>query len=131
MDDRDVLNTIDELADEERRLRDGAEGRPLSDEERGQLAGIEERRDQAWDLLRQRRARRSSARIPSRCASGRRARSRFFFLIPAVGGDPRSDVDRPAAARRLVSSGFGLRTAACRSRWSTCSSRPVPRRSDR
>lgn len=65
MDDRDVLNTIDELADEERQLRDGAEGRPLTDEERQRLTTIEDCRDQAWDLLRQRRAREEFGDDPS------------------------------------------------------------------
>jgi Protein of unknown function (DUF2630) len=64
-DDRDVLNTIDELAEEERRLREAAEGRALTDEERQLLTSIEERRDQAWDLLRQRRAREEFGEDPS------------------------------------------------------------------
>lgn len=64
-DDRRVLNTIDELAEEERQLRDGAEGRALTDDERQRLTGIEERRDQAWDLLRQRRAREEFGEDPS------------------------------------------------------------------
>jgi Protein of unknown function (DUF2630) len=64
-DDRDVLNTIDELAEEERRLRDGAAGRALTDEERERLTAIEERRDQAWDLLRQRRAREEFGEDPA------------------------------------------------------------------
>jgi Protein of unknown function (DUF2630) len=64
-DDRGVLDTIDELAEEERQLRDAATGRPLTDEERQQLTAIEERRDQAWDLLRQRRAREEFGEDPS------------------------------------------------------------------
>ena len=63
--DHDVLNTIDELAEEERQLRDAAAGRALTDEERQQITSIEERRDQAWDLLRQRRAREEFGEDPS------------------------------------------------------------------
>lgn len=57
MDDKDITGHIQELVDEENRLRvDGAEG--LTDAERhARLTAVEERLDQYWDLLRQRRAR--------------------------------------------------------------------------
>lgn len=53
-----ILNHIDELVAEEHRLRSrhsGGEG--LTDAERQRMAELEVELDQAWDLLRQRRAR--------------------------------------------------------------------------
>ena len=56
MDEKTVLNHIDELVGEEKTLRathpDG-----LSDADRARLRDLEVQLDQAWDLLRQRRAR--------------------------------------------------------------------------
>ncbi len=51
-DDNDIIAQINDLADEEHRLRSGA---GPADEAR--LREIEETLDQCWDLLRQRRAR--------------------------------------------------------------------------
>jgi hypothetical protein len=56
--ERSILNHIDELVAEERQLRSrhhGGEG--LTDAERQRMAELEVQLDQAWDLLRQRRAR--------------------------------------------------------------------------
>ena len=56
--ERSILNHIDELVAEERQLRSrhhGGEG--LSDAERQRMTELEVQLDQAWDLLRQRRAR--------------------------------------------------------------------------
>lgn len=57
MDDNEISERITRLVDEEHALlaRHGADG--LSDEEHDQLRRVEKRLDQAWDLLRQRRAR--------------------------------------------------------------------------
>jgi hypothetical protein len=64
MQDPDILVTIDELAHEEHRLRE-AEGRgDLDDREKERLSSIEVQLDQCWDLLRQRRARRSAGLDP-------------------------------------------------------------------
>ena len=55
--DRSILHHIDELVAEEHRLRDrhrGGEG--LTDAERDRMRELEVQLDQAWDLLRQRRA---------------------------------------------------------------------------
>ena len=57
-DERTILNHIDELVAEEHGLRSrhtGGEG--LSDTERERMHQLEVDLDQAWDLLRQRRAR--------------------------------------------------------------------------
>lgn len=55
MDDKTILEHIHTLVDEEKRLR--AEHHGLSAEDRRRLDSLEHQLDQAWDLLRQRRAR--------------------------------------------------------------------------
>jgi hypothetical protein len=55
MDDKSLLTHINELVDEEKRLRGGGHG--LAGEDRLRLDTIERQLDQCWDLLRQRRAR--------------------------------------------------------------------------
>jgi hypothetical protein len=55
--ERSILNHIDELVAEEHQLRTrhrGGEG--LTDAERERMGELEVQLDQAWDLLRQRRA---------------------------------------------------------------------------
>ena len=55
--ERSILNHIDELVAEEHQLRSrhrGGEG--LTDAERNRMGELEVQLDQAWDLLRQRRA---------------------------------------------------------------------------
>ena len=54
MDDKSLLGHINELVDEEKRLRAANHG--LGAEDRQRLATIERQLDQCWDLLRQRRA---------------------------------------------------------------------------
>jgi hypothetical protein len=53
----DVLLNIQALAHEEHELREREGREALSEEERERLRWLEERLDQCWDLLRQRRAR--------------------------------------------------------------------------
>jgi hypothetical protein len=57
MADGEILSRIDELIAEERELRSRATGVGLTAEEQGKLGLLEQRLDQCWDLLRQRRAR--------------------------------------------------------------------------
>jgi len=65
MDDKEILGHIDELIATERDLRAKVATSSLStDDERRQLAAIEESLDQCWDLLRQRRARREFGESP-------------------------------------------------------------------
>lgn len=64
MNDRSVLDQIQELAEEERQLREHGEGRGLSAEERERLRLVEVHLDQCWDLLRQRRGRRDAGTDP-------------------------------------------------------------------
>jgi hypothetical protein len=57
MDDESILDRIGSLVSEERELRDRAgSGHTMTGDERTRLREIEERLDQCWDLLRQRRA---------------------------------------------------------------------------
>jgi uncharacterized protein DUF2630 len=65
VEDDDVIANIDALVDEEHRLyARGAGGEELTDEEHERLKALEVRLDQCWDLLRQRRARRSAGQDP-------------------------------------------------------------------
>jgi Protein of unknown function (DUF2630) len=55
MDEKELLNRIHALVDEEHTLREGAEH---TDEQRTRMQELEVQLDQCWDLLRQRRAKR-------------------------------------------------------------------------
>ena len=55
MQDKTILEFINDLVEEEKRLR-AAAGQPGENQER--IKHIEEQLDQCWDLLRQRRAKR-------------------------------------------------------------------------
>jgi uncharacterized protein DUF2630 len=64
-DDAAIIKQIDELVDEEHALeRAHGDGKSLSKEERARLRDLEIQLDQMWDLLRQRRARRSAGLDP-------------------------------------------------------------------
>jgi hypothetical protein len=65
MDDREVLDRINSLVTEEKRLRTRHVGDGLSPAERERLQQIEEGLDQCWDLLRQRRARKEFGADPN------------------------------------------------------------------
>ncbi|MCU1455066.1 MAG: hypothetical protein JWN46_3212 [Acidimicrobiales bacterium] len=68
MDDPELVERITALADEEHRLEQSRPGGGLSDEQHERLRHIEVALDQCWDLLRQRRARRSSGQDPDAAA---------------------------------------------------------------
>lgn len=68
MDDNTILKRISEFADEELTLEEAHVGRALSAKERKRLDTIEVELDQCWDLLRQRRARRSAGQNPDETA---------------------------------------------------------------
>jgi Protein of unknown function (DUF2630) len=57
MTDEEIIGRIDELIAEEKALRARATGHGLTEPEQHRLADLEQRLDQCWDLLRQRRAR--------------------------------------------------------------------------
>ena len=60
----DAVMGIEQLAHEEHVLREAEGHRSLSDEERKRLVWLEQRLDQCWDLLRQRRALIDAGRDP-------------------------------------------------------------------
>ncbi len=64
MDDADIVRRISELAEEEHHLERSHAGEGLSQEEQARRRDLEVALDQCWDLLRQRRARRSSGLDP-------------------------------------------------------------------
>ena len=65
MDDRDIVEQVGRLVDEEHRLeREHAGGDEMSDDDRARLQAIEVELDRCWDLLRQRRARRDAGQDP-------------------------------------------------------------------
>jgi hypothetical protein len=69
MDDSTIQQRIVELADEERELEEGHAGEALSAAGLDRLRKIELELDQCWDLLRQRRARRSAGQDPDTAAA--------------------------------------------------------------
>jgi len=73
MDNHELAERIDSLVAEEHHLVQAHAGDGLSPEQRTRLDAIEVELDQAWDLLRQRRAQRE------------------------FGGDPGSATERPAS----------------------------------
>jgi hypothetical protein len=64
MDDHDVIERIDRLVDEEKGLRQRAEGQGLAEEDVERLQRLEVALDQCWDLLRQRRGLRDRGEDP-------------------------------------------------------------------
>jgi hypothetical protein len=61
VDEKDILARINALVDEEHKLRDADEH---TDEQRARLSELEAHLDQAWDLLRQWRAKRQYGEDP-------------------------------------------------------------------
>jgi hypothetical protein len=64
VDDQELVNRINELAQEEHRLEEAHVGQGLDPKEEERLRTIEVALDQSWDLLRQRRARRQAGQDP-------------------------------------------------------------------
>jgi hypothetical protein len=64
MEDRSLLDRINELVEEEHRLERNAQGEGLGDTQKQRLRDIEVQLDQCWDLMRQRRARREFGQDP-------------------------------------------------------------------
>ncbi len=62
--DDDIVQTINQLADEEHHLEREHGDRGLTDHERQRLDQVKVSLDQCWDLLRQRRARRDAGLDP-------------------------------------------------------------------
>jgi hypothetical protein len=64
VDDKQLLDRINELAHEEHELWEREAQGSVSDAERERLSSLEVTLDQCWDLLRQRRARRGAGLDP-------------------------------------------------------------------
>jgi hypothetical protein len=61
MDEKDILNRISALVEEEHKLREGGEH---TEQQRARIGELEAHLDQCWDLLRQRRAKRQYGEDP-------------------------------------------------------------------
>jgi hypothetical protein len=68
MADEDIITSINDLAHEEHQLFEKESGGRASARERERLKEIEVQLDQCWDLLHQRRARRSAGLDPDQAA---------------------------------------------------------------
>ena len=68
MDDKQVLDRIGHLVEEEHALERQALGQGLDDDQEARLHEVEIQLDQCWDLLRQRRARRNAGQDPDTAA---------------------------------------------------------------
>jgi hypothetical protein len=64
VDDRQITHRITELVDEEHQLERAHVGQALSEDEQARMAALSVELDQCWDLLRQRRARKSAGQDP-------------------------------------------------------------------
>ncbi len=64
MDDAQILQQIERLVEEERKLRERSANGEMADEAHARLASLEIGLDRAWDLLRQRRALREFGEDP-------------------------------------------------------------------
>jgi hypothetical protein len=64
MDDKQVLDRIGSLVEEEHSLERAATGEGLDEHQQARLHEVEVQLDQCWDLLRQRRARRNAGQDP-------------------------------------------------------------------
>ncbi|MFF4617215.1 DUF2630 family protein [Nonomuraea jabiensis] len=70
MRDDEILTRISALVDEEHELRNRlSTGEVTTDEEHERIKQLEAALDQCWDLLRQRRARRSAGEDPDNAAA--------------------------------------------------------------
>jgi hypothetical protein len=68
MDDGTILQQIEKLSNEEQELEESHHGKPLSQDHRERLRAVEVELDQAYDLLRQRRARRTAGQDPNQAS---------------------------------------------------------------
>ena len=64
MDDKEIVEQINQLAAEEQRLEEAHVGEGLSDDELARKRELEITLDEMWDLLRQRRAKRNAGQDP-------------------------------------------------------------------
>jgi len=68
--DRDILEQVNELVAEEKKLRSQLQHREIDEtEEHARLRALEVQLDQCWDLLRQRRALRETGQDPDQATA--------------------------------------------------------------
>ena len=129
LDDKHIVDRINELAAEEQRLEEAHVGEGLSDDERERMRELEVTLDKLWDTLRQRRAKRNAGQDPDQRTSAPPTRSRVICSRP-VPPDGSAVVLAPSATCRRSGSGPAsgaaaktdehgeprARTARCRSR---------------
>ena len=98
-DDREIIEQIDQLVDEEHALetRHAGDAAPLSDEEKQRLRALEVHLDQLWDLLRQRRGS-AGRRTRSRRGDGTRPVDRRG-LPPVAGQGCEGDAGAPSISK--------------------------------
>jgi hypothetical protein len=65
VEDETILERIEKLSNEEQQLEESHVGKPLSNAQLARLGAVEVELDQCYDLLRQRRARRSAGLDPN------------------------------------------------------------------
>lgn len=68
MNDSEIRQHIQQLVEEEHKLMNTAEEKPLTEEEHARMQQLQVHLDQLWDLLRQRRARREFGLNPDEAA---------------------------------------------------------------
>ena len=68
MNDNEILQHIEQLVNEEHELTKLAEQGSLDEDQHARMRSLEVNLDQCWDLLRQRRARRSAGLNPDEAA---------------------------------------------------------------
>ena len=87
MDDKEIVERISQLAEEEQRLEEAHVGEGLSDDELERKRQLEVTLDQLWDTLRQRRAKRHAGQDPDAAAArARPTRSRATCSRRALTG---------------------------------------------
>jgi hypothetical protein len=95
VDDQELVNRINDLAEQEHKLEEAHVGEGLSPEEESRLRTIEVALDQCWDLLRQRRARRHAGQDPDETAV------RPAPVLQAVGEGDKQEARRRPGGHRL------------------------------
>ena len=99
MNDKELVNEINRLSEEEHRLEEAHVGEGLSPEETAKLRTIEVALDQCWDLLRQRRAPARRRPGPRRGRPPGRPRGRELSAVRAGAGTRDGAAPRPPPHR--------------------------------
>ncbi len=98
MDDKEIVERINQLAAEEQRLEEAHVGEGLSDDELARKRDLEVTLDQLWDLLRQRRAKRNAGQDPDAAAAALRQHRRGLPAVEARRSGLSADCQSAASA---------------------------------